>query len=198
MDFIRQTVLKYPHEVTLISVAPLTNLGVLFTLDPDIARLLKRVIIMGCKVDNHPDFVGRLDWNVLCDPIAAKIVLDADISELIIYPCDVTYKLHHSPDYLKTHVKGKYRELIEAMSEVWFERFDGYSYHDPMAAAYAFRPELVQVQRGQMRVDLMKSGTLSYTAWQPLSKGHHAIACELDEDGFLEELYTHLNREEEQ
>lgn len=195
LNFMRRTILEHPHEITILSVAPFTNIGLLLASDPKLAPLIKRLIIMGCKVSNHPDNVGLLDWNVLCDPLAAQIMLEAEIPEVVIFPCDLTYKLRSTPEYLDAHVHGRYRDLIRKMAAVWFERFDGYSYHDPMAATYPFHPELVSGRRGTMKMDLSRSATLSYTWFEEAPEGRHFVAETIDDEAFLKELYAHINEE---
>jgi purine nucleosidase len=40
VDFLRQTIHSYPGQVTLLTIGPLTNIALLFRLDPDIPYLL--------------------------------------------------------------------------------------------------------------------------------------------------------------
>ena len=47
VDFLRQTIRSRPGEITLLSVGPLTNIGLLFALDPEIPELLKQYVMMG-------------------------------------------------------------------------------------------------------------------------------------------------------
>ena len=47
VDFLRQTIRSRPGEVTLLSVGALTNVALLFALDPEIPSLLKQYVMMG-------------------------------------------------------------------------------------------------------------------------------------------------------
>src|SRR5207237_7146643 len=49
-DVIIELVHKYPHEITLIPVGPLTNIALAVSKDPSIAQLVKKVVIMGGSV----------------------------------------------------------------------------------------------------------------------------------------------------
>ena len=61
VEFLRQTVRANPGEVTLLAVGPLTNVGLLFRIDPEIPRLLKRLVLMcGQFFGRSP---GRGRWN---------------------------------------------------------------------------------------------------------------------------------------
>ncbi len=65
-----------PGEVTLICLGPLTNLAIALNVEPDLPRLLKRVVIMGgafwtpgnIKPHRHAEF------NIYVDPEAAQQV----------------------------------------------------------------------------------------------------------------------------
>ena len=46
-DLIIELVHKYPHEITLIPVGPLTNIALAVSKDPSIVGLVKNIVIMG-------------------------------------------------------------------------------------------------------------------------------------------------------
>lgn len=73
-DFISETLRKYPHEVTIISVGPVTNLGDVIDKDPEAWKLVKEVysmfgsFYMGYNGGPVPD----AEWNVCADVESAK------------------------------------------------------------------------------------------------------------------------------
>src|SRR5258708_33791877 len=46
-EFIRQTVRKYPGEVTLLTIGPLTNIATALNADPGLAREVRGLVMMG-------------------------------------------------------------------------------------------------------------------------------------------------------
>lgn len=50
--FMRRTIRANPGEVTLLAIAPLTNIALLFASDPEIPSLLKRLVLMGGRFSN--------------------------------------------------------------------------------------------------------------------------------------------------
>lgn len=49
-DLIIELVHKYPHEITLIPVGPLTNIALAVSKDPSIVPLVKDIVIMGGSI----------------------------------------------------------------------------------------------------------------------------------------------------
>src|SRR5215218_11347894 len=46
IEFMRQTIRDHPGEVMLLAIGPLTNIALLFAVDPEIPSLLKGLVIM--------------------------------------------------------------------------------------------------------------------------------------------------------
>src|SRR5262249_59633363 len=74
--FVRDTIRAHPGEITLLTIGPLTNIGLLFALEPDIPTLLKGLMMVGgCFSATEPDE----EWNIVCDPHAAAQVFAASL-----------------------------------------------------------------------------------------------------------------------
>jgi inosine-uridine nucleoside N-ribohydrolase len=77
-----RTVRAHPHEITIVSAGPLTNIALALRIAPDIATLAKEIVIEPGKLDTavarvtgNTDYAT--DFNFLFDPEAAHIVLTA-------------------------------------------------------------------------------------------------------------------------
>lgn len=66
-----------PGELTLVAVAPLTNLAGALLLDPGIARLYREVVLMGGAFLTPGNVSSVAEANVWHDPEAAQMVLEA-------------------------------------------------------------------------------------------------------------------------
>jgi inosine-uridine nucleoside N-ribohydrolase len=74
-DLIIELVHKYPHEVTPVTLGPLTNIALALTKDPSLAGLVKEVVLMGGAISGgNVDAVA--EFNVYVDPEAAQIVFN--------------------------------------------------------------------------------------------------------------------------
>jgi inosine-uridine nucleoside N-ribohydrolase len=81
-EFLIRQVHSHPHQVTIISAGPMTNLALAIRLDPEFPSLAKELVFMGgyigagiSKATGNPDFVS--DFNLLFDPEAAQITITA-------------------------------------------------------------------------------------------------------------------------
>ncbi|MEW5308227.1 MAG: hypothetical protein WDW38_000202 [Sanguina aurantia] len=67
-----------PGELTLVALAPLTNLALALRLDPSLPERVARLVIMGGAVTGHGN-TGRVpaEFNIGFDPEAAHVVFEA-------------------------------------------------------------------------------------------------------------------------
>ncbi len=94
-----------PGEITGLVTGPLTNLALAIKLDPELPRLLKRLVVMGGAFNHAGNTRPTTEWNIAVDPDAAKIVFDA-FSGLpahrrpIICALDVTERIEMKPEHV--------------------------------------------------------------------------------------------------
>ncbi len=62
-----------PGELTLVTLGPLTNLAIAVLMEPELPRLLKRWVLMGGAFRAPGNTSPTTEWNVHCDPEAARI-----------------------------------------------------------------------------------------------------------------------------
>lgn len=91
-EYIADTCRAHPGEVVLCPIGPLTNIAKLLDHDPEVAGLVKKVVIMGGAVSvpgNVSDYAEANIWN---DPHAADRVFAADWPVEMI-GLDITQKI---------------------------------------------------------------------------------------------------------
>ncbi|RZC38428.1 uridine nucleosidase 1 [Asbolus verrucosus] len=74
---IKDLVLKNPHEISMICVAPLTNAALTIRLYDDFADSIKDIWIMGGNYTAVGNVTATAEYNFYIDPEAAYIVLDS-------------------------------------------------------------------------------------------------------------------------
>lgn len=183
--FLRQTIRDRPGEVTLLAIGPLTNVATLFLVDPEIPSLLKELVLMGGSFDlTEPGRRYRSEWNCRCDPVAAAVVFAR--SPLRTAGLDVTLQVQIPRAELLVRFPEKRGAMgpTLAMLEHWGH--DLVTFHDPLAAAMIFHPELCQSERGEAKVDIVEGDDLGRTNWSAEPNGRHQAARKVAADRFFE------------
>jgi purine nucleosidase len=68
---------RRPGEITIVTCGPLTNLAVALLREPELPVLLKGWVLMGGAYRHAGNTAPTTEWNIHCDPEAAKIAFDA-------------------------------------------------------------------------------------------------------------------------
>jgi purine nucleosidase len=90
-----------PGEVTLVTLGPLTNVARALEREPELPRLLRRWVLMGGSYRAPGNTAPTSEWNIHCDPEAAKIAFDAAWARRpIALGLDVTEKAKIVPDHI--------------------------------------------------------------------------------------------------
>ena len=160
-EFIVKMAHKYPREITLIPVGPLTNIALALLLDPQIAGLIKEVIIMGGAVSNPGNISPVAEANIYHDPHAADIVMAAGWP-LTLVGLDVTCKTVMGTTFQQElfSADNPAVNLIKRILPCYqnyfneFHKMDGDIYtHDPSAIACAIDPGLFQTRTAPVYVE---------------------------------------------
>lgn len=161
-QFIVDMVRKYPGEVTLVPIGPLTNIALALKLDPELPKLVKDVVIMGGAAQVPGNVTPVAEANIWNDPHAADIVFSADWP-LKMIGLDVTYSVSYNTDWLSTLAKanptlgGFVQKAAKFYAKFYSEVFQNSDeevcyFHDAMALAYVIDPTLFQMKEGKFRV----------------------------------------------
>lgn len=84
-----ENILKYPHQVNLLLLGPLTNIAAAYLLEPEIANLVKSVYIMGGSFQSRGNLNCPAEFNFAYDFISTKMVL-SNFRNVIITPWEPT------------------------------------------------------------------------------------------------------------
>ena len=68
---------RRPGEIVLVATGPLTNVALAVRREPELPRLLRRLVVMGGAFEYSGNTTPTAEFNAVVDPEAAKVVLDA-------------------------------------------------------------------------------------------------------------------------
>ncbi len=188
--FLRDTIRAHPGEITLLAVGPLTNIGVLFTLDPELPSLLKQLVLM----------CGRFftamggEWNAVGDPHATAVAYGnthhTRPPRHVSFGLDVTMRCVMTPDACRERFTARVLAPVRDFAEIWFKRASRVTFHDPLAAACIFEPELCVYLTGNVRVSLAEP-TLGWTVFDdhPDAPHDHTVAADVDPERFFDHYF---------
>ena len=93
VTWLHEQISKRPGEITLLAIGPMTNLGLLFAMDPGIGRKLKSLVLMCGAFTGHFTGIPPREWNALCDPLATHIVYRTAVADHRSVGLDVTLQV---------------------------------------------------------------------------------------------------------
>ncbi len=211
-EYIISKVREFPHEVTIMCVGRLTNLAKALMLDPDLAPLIKKVIIMGGAFGHHGAFGNVTPFaeaNIAGDPHAADLVYTSELN-IDTVGLDVTQEVIMNESYLQKlrdncHKAGPF---IYEISRFYYDfhkksaGLDGFYVHDSSAVMCLVRPDLYTFEEGPVRVvctgpaaghTIQKTSTKAYPKdeWAS-SKALCKVAVEVNAQGFLDHYFKVL------
>ena len=77
VNAMRRVIMESEEPITLVPIAPMTNIALLFSMYPEVKGNIKEIVLMGGSASRGNKGVMS-EFNVATDPEAAKIVLTAD------------------------------------------------------------------------------------------------------------------------
>lgn len=164
-EFIRATVRKYPGEVTLIPVGPMTNIAAALNSDSGLATLVRGIVMMGGSLSGG-NITPAAEFNVYVDPEAARIVFQSGIPVTMV-GLDVTRRTSLTDEHVKV-LEGAQNPVSQAAAKIARHAIDhtreqgflvGPNMHDSLAVAAFLDPSILKWK--EYYVDVETSGELT-------------------------------------
>lgn len=148
VNFLCRIARERPGEITIIGLAPLSNLALAVKQDPAFAKNIKSIVLLGGTylAQGNTDYHCS-EYNFFKDAEAARIVFD-NFTDITIVPIEVCRVFKTMPQdivekpFIQTHtVKGK---LVHDVFRVALKNNGGKrGTNDPLAVAVAMQPDIV-------------------------------------------------------
>jgi len=192
VEFLRRTIRAHPGEITLLTIAPLTNIALLFRADPEIPSLLKGLVMMCGIFTNQCPGWGPLEWNAMLDPHATAIVYGAPVAIHRSVGLDVTTRVTMPAPEVRARFTHPLLRPVLDFAEVWFTHRPVITFHDPLAGTTLFNDAVCQFERGQVEVELASPRFGGHTHWNPSTDpaAPHEAALSVNPTAFFEEYFS--------
>jgi purine nucleosidase len=195
VDFLLEQIQKNPGEITLIAIAPLTNIGAAIDRDPGTFKKLKRVVLMGGSVRRGYDEFGlavarppEAEYNMAMDPAAAQKLFGSGVP-VYMMPLDSTQlKLDEVRRAMLNTVSTPLTDSLQVLTAEW-QRVTHQTtptMFDVVAVAYAVNPELCPATPLHIEVD-----DAGNTRERPGDTNVH-VCLDSDSDRFFQFLMPRL------
>jgi purine nucleosidase len=203
-------------QLVLVATGPLTNVAVALLREPQLPRLLKRLVLMGGAFKEGGNTTPAAEFNIWHDPEAARIVFQHfaidGAAPLVAVGLDVTRQTQLLPEHLRDlalrcagapHGPALLRFLEDATRHYFefIEKRDGRRYfvmHDPLAIAAAIDPTLIETAAVAVEVETAGVLTKGMTVadWRGVweRKANAQVAVGVSADRMIAEFLAAMER----
>lgn len=158
-DQIRRILREATRPVTLVGIAPVTNLAIALATEPALAEKVERIVLM-TGAWSEGNATPAAEFNALNDPEALAILL-ACHRPVVIATLELTAQALCTPAHLKTLRAAGSGRCIQALCDIQDTvplgprlGGTGAALHDPCTIAWLIRPELFTTRECATVVDL--------------------------------------------
>ncbi len=157
--------LANPGEITLLAIAPFTNLAAAETKHPGILRQAKEIVLMGGAFECAGNITAHAEFNVAYHPEAAQVVLNSR-SDIVMVPLDVTRSLIFTEAMAQTIQQANPESAIApfiaalcsfmistALTYRETQGDRGFLIHDAATVGYLFYPETFRWRRATVQIE---------------------------------------------
>jgi len=202
-DAIRAILRSAPQRVTLVGIAPATNLALALMTEPPLADRVEQILLM-TGAWGEGNATPAAEFNALNDPEALAVLLACD-RPVVLVTLDLTEQALCTPARLAAFKQAGVGRCIARLHDIQATvplgpRFGGTgaALHDPCAIAWLIRPDLFTARDCAVSVDLGPGpcrGRTIIDRWNRSGLPHNATVLQtLQADEFFALLSERLTR----
>jgi purine nucleosidase len=203
-DAIRRILREATQPVTLVGIAPVTNLALALMTEPALAAQVAEIVLMS-GAWGEGNATPAAEFNALNDPEALAVLLACG-RPVVFATLELTAQAQATPDRIATLRATGTGRCLRAASDIQASvpasprrgHGAGAPLHDPCAVAYLLRPDLFTTRPCSVRMDLGPGPSRGRTVidrWNRTGASHNATVLEtLDADGFFALLGERIAR----
>lgn len=206
VDLILEMVARFPDELVLVALGPLTNISKAIQKDREHMQKLKSIVLMGGVFTEYGNVTTNAEFNVFVDPHAAQEVFNSGVP-IHIAPLDVTHQVALTGERLNTEVQEGRSDIIsrflkestQACMEFYREHvgFYGLHIHDALPIGMLTHPQFFQSVDTYVQVETEGKLTSGMTVAdlrreRKIENPNASVCIEVDAGVFLNHFFERL------
>jgi pyrimidine-specific ribonucleoside hydrolase len=200
VEFMLDIIRSSEEKITLVPMAPLTNIALLITAYPEIKERIEKISLMGGGI-SYGNVTSTAEFNIYVDPEAARIVFESGIP-ITMSGLDVTDKAAIFEDeILALKERGPVSTMVGELLDFYsiYGKKMGYvgsALHDPCAVAWLLHPELFESEHLYVTVETEGKLTRGMTVADKRKKMDRPANVEVlvgvDREAFMKLIFDSL------
>lgn len=202
VEFMLNIIRSSEEKITLVPMAPLTNIALLITAYPEIKGRIEKISLMGGGI-SYGNVTSTAEFNIYVDPEAARIVFESGIP-ITMSGLDVTDKAAIFEDeILALKERGPVSTMVGELLDFYsiYGKKMGYvgsALHDPCAVAWLLHPELFESEHLYVTVETEGKLTRGMTVADKRKKTDRPANVEVlvgvDREAFMKLIFDSLEK----
>ena len=206
VDLILEMVTRYPDELALVALGPLTNVAKAIHKDAEKMQRLQKIVVMGGAFEEYGNVTTTAEFNIFVDPHAAHEVFHFDVP-IHIVPLDATHqiiltgeRLHAEIDSRTDKVSRLLKDATQACMEFYREHvgFWGFHIHDALPIGMLTHPDYFESVPAHVQVEtegtLTSGMTVAYLRHERRHPNPNAQVCiKVAAEAFLDHFFKRLH-----
>ncbi|OMD78289.1 MULTISPECIES: nucleoside hydrolase [Paenibacillus] len=202
VEFMLNIIRSSEEKITLVPMAPLTNIALLITAYPEIKDRIEKISLMGGGI-SYGNVTSTAEFNIYVDPEAARIVFESGIP-ITMSGLDVTDKAAIFEDeILALKERGPVSTMVGELLDFYsiYGKKMGYvgsALHDPCAVAWLLHPELFESEHLYVTVETEGKLTRGMTVADRRKKtdrpANVQVLVGVDREAFMKLIFDSLEK----
>ena len=167
VDLMLEMAARYPDELTIIALGPLTNIAKAIRKDAEKMQRLQKIVLMGGAFEAYGNVTTTAEFNIFVDPHAAHEVFQLDVP-IHIVPLDATHQVILTGERLYVEIdkrEGKVSHFLKDSTQACMKfyrqhvGFWGFHIHDALPIGTLTHPDYFENVNAYVQVET--EGTLT-------------------------------------
>ena len=205
VDLILEMVTRYPDELTLVALGPLTNIAKAIREDTEKMKRLQKIVLMGGAFEEYGNVTTTAEFNIFVDPHAAHEVFHFAVP-IHIVPLDATHqiiltgeRLHAETDKRPHRISQFLKDATQSCMEFYRQHvgFWGFHIHDALPIGMLTHPDYFESVPAHVQVEtegtLTSGMTVAYLRHERRHPNPNAQVCiKVAAEAFLDHFFQRL------